>query len=335
MTRYANLKSRLDNGDVLLLDGAVGTQLQSMGAPMDNTAWAAAALASHPSTVRRMHELYVEAGCDIITTNTYSSARHNLEPRGLGDSVAELNIRAVALAEDARDRKAGGRDIFIAGAISNFGLIVGGEPTQSLHRYARARQTITAEQAKANLAEQAETLASAGVDFLLVESTGSMEHRRWLYDACRATGLPVFVGFRCRRDGSDPTLRIGYSSQTSFAEGLDEIAAAGPDAIGIFHSLIEYTDPAIDIALANFTGPIVVYPEADRKDYTATFGNPLEETKFSPDEYAAIARGWTERGVQIIGGCCGIGLPYIRPLRAALPKKAGPRSSAGGSARGG
>ena len=53
-----------------------------------------------------MHEQYVAAGVDIITTNTYASARHNLEPLGLGDKVVELNLRAVMLAQDARDRTA-------------------------------------------------------------------------------------------------------------------------------------------------------------------------------------------------------------------------------------
>ncbi len=76
-----------------------------MGVPLSGLAWAAA-LESHPFTVRRMHEQYVAAGVDIITTNTYASARHNLEPLGLGGKVVELNLRAVMLAQDARDRTA-------------------------------------------------------------------------------------------------------------------------------------------------------------------------------------------------------------------------------------
>lgn len=325
MSNYRNLQARLDAGDVLLLDGAVGTQLQDMGAPMDNAAWAAAALQTHPSTVRRMHELYVEAGCDLITTNTYSSARHNLEPLGLSDSVYELNLRAVALAQDARDRKAKGREVFIGGAISNFGIVGGSEGKDALHRYARSRQAITTEQAKANLREQAEILAESGVDFLIVESTGSMEHRMWVTEACQATGLPVWIGFRCRKDANDSVLRIGHASPTPFAEGLAASLAAKPAAIAIFHSLIDHTTPAIELALGAFGGPIAVYPEADRRDYTATYRNPNEANKVSPEEYVGIARRWTEMGVQIVGGCCGIGLPYIRPLRDALPKKAGPR----------
>jgi homocysteine S-methyltransferase len=330
MSRYDALSTRLAAGDVLLLDGAVGTQLQEMGAPMDNAAWAAAALQTHPFTVRRMHELYVAAGCDVITTNTYSSARHNLEPLGLGDSTAELNLRAVMLAQDARDRMAKDRAVHIGGAISNFGLLVGGESRGALHRHARSRQAITAEQARANLREQAEILAEAGVDFLMVESTGSMEHRMWIHEACKTTGLPIWVGFRCRQNPGDATIRIGHSSDTRFADGLATTIAAGADAICIFHSLIDVTTPAIAEAMARYAGPIGAYPEADRTDYTMTFKNHAEENKVSPSEYARIAAGWADSGVQIIGGCCGIGLPYIKPLRAALPKRAGARRPAAG-----
>ena len=75
-----------------------------------------------------MHENYIEAGVDVITTNTYASARHNVVPLGLNDSVTELNLRAVMLAQDARDRCAKERPVYIAGSVSNFGLITGAEP---------------------------------------------------------------------------------------------------------------------------------------------------------------------------------------------------------------
>ena len=89
MAQYQDLQDRLDRGDVIILDGAIGTQLQTMGVPMNVTDWAAAGLHTHPYTVRHMHESYIRAGVDVITTNTYASARHNLEPMGLGDLTTE------------------------------------------------------------------------------------------------------------------------------------------------------------------------------------------------------------------------------------------------------
>ena len=120
MSHYQALKNRLDQGDVIKLDGAVGTQLQAMGVPMDPYCWAAIANHTHPYTVRKMHEDYVRAGVDVITTNSYSAARHNYEAVGLTDQVIELNLKAVALAQEARDRVAE-KPVYIAGSISNFG----------------------------------------------------------------------------------------------------------------------------------------------------------------------------------------------------------------------
>ena len=75
MSDYQNLKGRIDDGEVLVLDGAVGTELQAMGAPMDPAAWCGVANYTHPATVRQMHERYIRAGADIITTNTFNTMR--------------------------------------------------------------------------------------------------------------------------------------------------------------------------------------------------------------------------------------------------------------------
>ena len=128
MSGYESLAKKFADKEVVILDGAVGTQLQAMGVPMNTFAWAAEALHSHPFTVRRMHEDYIRAGCDVITVNTYASARHNLEPLGQADLTRELNLRAVMLADDARERAGKDRPVWIAGSVSNFGLAVGAEP---------------------------------------------------------------------------------------------------------------------------------------------------------------------------------------------------------------
>ena len=319
MSDYAALKSIFDAKGVVLLDGAIGTQLQEMGVPMDNTSWAASGLRDYVFTVQRMHELYVQAGAQVITTNTYSSARHNLEPLGLGDLTAELNLRAVMLARQARDHAAGGRKVWIAGAISGFGITTGGESVRALHRYARARSHITAEQAQHNLAEQAAILAEAGVDFLLIEGTGENTHRSWMIEACRRTGLPFWLGFRVRKE-ADGTLCIGYSSRKTFAQALDEVLAPDLAGISIFHSSIAAVDPALDVLRQRWKGLIAVYPEADRADYTATWHDHSHQNAVQPDEYLKLAEGWVAKGAQLVGGCCGIGVPYIAKLAAGLPK---------------
>src|SRR5918995_183966 len=102
------LQQRLDGGEVVILDGATGTELERRGAPMDDAAWDATALATYPNMVREVHEDYIRAGADVIITNTFATARHVLESAGMGGQFRQLNIRAVTLAKEARENAADG-----------------------------------------------------------------------------------------------------------------------------------------------------------------------------------------------------------------------------------
>jgi S-methylmethionine-dependent homocysteine/selenocysteine methylase len=321
MAKYQDLQDRLDRGDVVILDGAVGTGLQNTGVPMHGTAWAAAALQTHPFTVRHLHETYVRAGVDVLTTNTYSSARHNLEPLGLGDLTTELNIRGVALARDARDKAARDRPVYIGGSVSNYGLVTGAEPRRRVYGTPTRRTALTAEQTQDNLREQAAILAEAGVDFMLAESTGSMEHRKWVVQACLATGLPTWIGVKCRVEGDDPTPRVGYSSDVALDRGLDELVSLGGKVLNVFHSNVKSTDAALPIVREKWSGPVGVYPEAGREDYVDPVPDPTGKNDITPAEFLDLCRKWVQEGVQVIGGCCGIGPDYIRPLREGLPPR--------------
>jgi S-methylmethionine-dependent homocysteine/selenocysteine methylase len=319
MSSYQHLERRLQDREVILLDGAIGTQLQTMGVPIGTDAWAAVALESHPSTVRRMHENYIKAGVDVITVNTYASARQNLERIGLGDKTRELNLRAVMLAEDARDKLAKERPVLIAGSVSNYGMLAGAEPHWTDWPAVRRWSETSDDQARANLREQAEILAEAGVDFFVAESTGSTTQRKWVIEACASTGLPVWMGFRCRLNEAEDKALVGYRSEEGLAEQFDEVASLGGSVVTVFHSTTAATDAALSIVQEKWRGPIGVYPEADRPDYVQRYRDHTVETRITPDEFVRWSLGCVERGVQIVGGCCGIELEYIRPLREALP----------------
>lgn len=319
MADYDTLQARLQNGEVIVLDGAIGTQLQQMNVPMDNAGWAATALATHTFTVRQMHEKYILAGVDVVTANSYSSARHNLEPLGMGDLTRELNLRAVILAREARDRVARKRPVYVAGSVSGFGITTEGEPTQSLHRHSPGRSAITGIQAKDNLREQAEILADAGADLLLVEATGGSVHREWVLEACLFTGLPVWTGFKCRLDASDGVPKIGYESNVEVGAEVGALMQRGGSVVNIFHSDVDAATAAIAQVKQSWSGPIGVYPEARRDDYTATWRDSTMPTKLSVSNFVDRAVQWVGQGVQVIGGCCGIELEYIAPLRDRLP----------------
>ncbi|MEM7170391.1 MAG: homocysteine S-methyltransferase family protein [Pseudomonadota bacterium] len=314
---YADLKRRLAQGSVLLLDGAVGTELQALGVPIGPTAWAAVALDSHPDTVRFLHESYIRAGVDIITTNTYSAARHCFEPLGMGHLTRELNLRAVELVMRARDRVAGNQAVYVAGSVSNFGMMAGGEelPEKLDGKWGDYTETAL----RRNLHEQAQILVDGGVDFLLVESTGSVKQRQWVLEACLATGHPTWLGTKCRLESGG--VFGGYQENLRYEEGLEEVLPKGADLVSIFHSTVEATSAAIPLLREKWNGPIAVYPDAARQDYVDRQQNAQETTHTSPDEFVDLAKEWVAAGAQVIGGCCGFGLDYIRPLREALPEK--------------
>ena len=179
------LQQRLEGGGVVLLDGAMGTELERRGVPMDDAAWDAAALVTHPDTVREVHEDYIRAGADVIITNTFATARHVLDPAGMGERFRELNTRAVTLAKEARENAADGA-VFIAGSISTFTA-----------RYDYSYEP-RGEKARANYREQAEVLAESGADVIALEMMRDIEQTAYALEAAITMGLPVWVGFSCK-----------------------------------------------------------------------------------------------------------------------------------------
>ncbi len=332
---YSELKQRLDKGNVILLDGAIGTQLQAMGVPMDPYCWAAIANSTHPYTVKKMHEMYIKAGVDVITTNTYSAARHNYEPVGLTDQVIEMNYRAVALAEEARDRVAT-KPVYIAGSISNFGgWQEGGFFSEVSYKQRgtpygfRTHSLTTPEQIKRNLKHQAEMLAEAGVDFIMAEATGDAVQRKWVLEAAESVGIPFWAGFKCHISDNGEQILSGYRSNELLDDELKDTLPLNCDVLNMFHSNIEDTTQSLPIIKAHWSGPIGAYPEAGRRDkdgvhdYVKDSADSNISNEYSPDEYVQIANDWVNQGVQVIGGCCGMGLPYIQALNGQLPEKVG------------
>ena len=213
------------------------------------------------------------------------------------------------------------RPVWIGGSVSNYGLMAGAEPGWRDFHYFRGRTETSEDQARANLREQAEILAESGVDFLIAEPTGGSVQRRWVFVACVATGLPVWSGFKCRLDAADGALEVGYRSDEAFDAEFAALAALGGEVVTVFHSPADATEDALMVVKAHWNGPIGVYPEAERPDYVTAHRDDSIETKLTPDEFLGRAQRWVSNGVQVIGGCCGVELEYIRPLRDALPER--------------
>ena len=300
----ASLQQRLERGEVIILDGAMGTELERRGVPMHGVAWSAAALLTHPDVVRQVHEDYIRVGADIITTNTFSTARHVLEPAGMGDQVQEMNNRAVQLAQEARESVAGDRPVAIAGSIS------------SMVARADRSQTPSAEQAQASYPEQAKVLAEAGVDLILLEMMQDTQQAAYAIQAAVATGLPVWVGFSCKMsDDGSRVLLLGGPPEETFTQALDTLLALGGAAVCVMHTEVEDTTPALQVIQQRRQGPVGAYAHSG--------GWQMPNWQFvnliSAEEYLAKAQRWVQTGVQIVGTCCGMGPDYIRLLKEQLP----------------
>jgi S-methylmethionine-dependent homocysteine/selenocysteine methylase len=302
----SQLQERLAAGEVVIIDGAMGTELQRRGVPMDKVAWSAAAIATHPDTIREIHEDYIRAGADVIITNTFGAARHVLARASLGEKVAELNKRAVELAREARERAADGRPVLVAGSMSSFLP----EDDQS--------KMIMPDVAVASYREQAEVLASAGADLIALEMMQDVAYTVYALEGALATGLPVWVGFSCRLAADGETV-LFYRKDVDapFAEAIDKVMSVGGSVAGIMHSEIDVMIPALKTLGEHWSGPVAAYPHRGR------FIMP--EWQFvdaiSPDDYVAEARKWLDAGARIIGGCCGIGPDHIRALKEQLPAR--------------
>ncbi len=298
----STLQQRLDGGEVIVLDGAMGTELEKRGVPMDDAAWSAAALATHADTVREVHEDYIRAGADLIITNTFPTARHVLEPAGMGEQFRELNIRAVTLAKEARENAAE-RAVFIAGSISTFTAWYdyGYEPR--------------AERARANYREQAEVLAESGVDVIALEMMRDVEQTTYAMEAAVAMGLPVWVGFSCKT--TDEGTVVLWDGEHTLVEALEMLHPLGASLVSIMHTLTEDTPAALREVSKCWSGPVGAYP------HSGEFIMPNWQflDVLTPADFATQAQGWLEMGVQLIGGCCGIGPEHIRLLKERLPER--------------
>ena len=304
-----DLGARLATGDITLMDGAMGTELERRGVAMDDDAWCGAAMAEHGDIVRTIHQDYVRAGAEIHIVNSFALARHTLELVGFGDRVADFNRHAVALCREAIAQS--DRPAWIAGSLSTF---VDAHYRVPLPAGATLR---------ANFDEQAGVLRDAGCDLYCLEMLYDVEISLAAIGATAATGAPVSVGFCCSlADDSETVLagvgKMNISEYRRFGDVLADLIPELPSTVEtvmtVMHSRFDVTDRALDVLAAAWPGPIGVYPNS------GSFRPPnwdFDEVS-TAHEFAAAAARWAAKGATVIGGCCGIGPDHIAAARARL-----------------
>jgi homocysteine S-methyltransferase len=309
------ISGRLAEGELVIIDGGMGSQLQAEGVPMDEVAWSARANLERPEVVQRVHEAYIRAGAEVIIANTFAASRAALEPAGLGSQVAEANRNAVRAALRAREAAAT-RPVAVAGSMSSF-CPDAMEPAAAGPPPAGPAAVDPRLPGLADFREQAALLAEAGADLIALEMIDDQSYGRAALQAAAETGLPVWLGISPARrdDGTLGTLpEIGDGG--SFEDLLSALVDPALAAVTVMHAEAGVTLDAIDVIRGHYAGPIGAYAETGGWQPPNWIFDGL-----TPGEYLQHATAWADRGAQLIGGCCGTGPGHIQALADGLGQR--------------
>jgi homocysteine S-methyltransferase len=282
----------------VLFDGAMGTVLYARGVTI-NRCYDELNL-TDPSLILAVHEEYLQAGAEILETNTFGANRFRLGRHGLAGKVAEINAAGVRIARQAvehlKDKQAG--DAWVAGALGPLGVRL--EPLGKTGL----------DEAREAFAEQIRALAGAGVDFLVIETMPALNEAHEALKAAQETApeLPVLV-------------MVTVDDETNCLDGASPAQAAalltewGANAIGVNCSTGPATVlTAIEAMRAATTLPLAALPNAGMP--RAIEGRNIYLC--SPEYMASFARKAITAGVQFVGGCCGTTPNHIRAMRSAM-----------------
>lgn len=287
--RGARLRVGLLQG-LLIGDGAMGTTLSQEGHTPGRSL--EVLNVEQPDRVRAVHRGFLEAGSDVLQSNTFQGSRPALERHGLGERTVELNAAGARLA-----REVAGERAFAAGSIGPTGRIL--EPYGDFDPAA----------ARDAFAEQARALAEGGVDLLIVETMSAIEEGVLAVEAAVETGLPVVASM-----AFDPNGRTAFGVTPERAAA--ELSAAGAVVVGANCGTVSPAEMVeiIRAFRAMSELPLIAQPNAGRPQRTAQ-GVVFPE---APEAMAEAALRFRELGATLIGGCCGSTPAHLRAIARAL-----------------
>ncbi len=308
----SDLMTQLRAGAEILMDGAMGTELERRGVSFEGDGWSALAVRDHGAVIRDIHRDYLDTGARLHIVNSFALARHVLEPLGFGDDFEKFNRQVVADFDAAVEASGHLRKtLWAAGSLSTFAA------------FSDRSLLPTGAALVANYRDQAQILHDAGVDLFAFEMLFDADVSLAMWAAVENLDLPAIFGFTC--DWADDSRRqvTSLHGMGKPVSPLDEVLRAVIDRIdpdraifSIMHSELDVTDAALEILQHHWDGPIAIYPNSgDFVDLHLQF-----DSVCPADDFARAARRWRQAGVQVIGGCCGIGPPHIDALAATASR---------------
>jgi len=278
----------------LLADGAIGSNLFDRGLQSGDAPelWNS----DHPQRVAELHRAFIDAGADIILTNSFGGTRYRLKLHKAADRVAELNETAASIARREADR--GERTVLVGGSMGPTGEIL--EPLGPL----------SVDDARDAFAEQAAALERGGADLLWIETMSSVEETEAAVAGARTTQLPVVATLSFDTNGRTmmgitPSELAGLHRRHQLAACGSNCGVSPAELVASMVNLATASDPsAVLVAKANCGIPQYV-------DGAIRFNG-------TPDLMAQYACLSLDAGARIIGGCCGTTPEHLRVMRRAL-----------------
>ena len=293
---------------MVILDGGMGRELQRCGAPFRQPEWSALALSEAPEVVVAVHAAFIEAGAQVITSNSYAVVPFHIGEERFASEGLELASIAGRLARKAADASA--RPVKVAGSLPP----LFGSYRPDLFQPERVTEVLTP------------LLQGLGahVDLWLAETQSSLAEVQAIHAHLPSDGKPFWVSFTLQDEETDgvPRLRSGEP----VADAIEAVAGMGVAAVLFNCSQPEVIGAAVDVARAiterlGADIAIGVYANAfPPQPKEATANNALDELRedLDPLGYLEWAKDWQHRGASMIGGCCGIGPQHIAELKRSL-----------------
>jgi 5-methyltetrahydrofolate--homocysteine methyltransferase len=278
---------------VVLFDGGFGTMLISMG--LDKGKASESWNLEHPEKVKQIHKAYFDAGSDVIVTNTFGATKIKLAGKGLDDKTDEINKTAARLALEVCPE-----DGYVAGDIGPTG------------KFLKPMGEYTYEQFYQAFFQQAEALASAGADAIIVETMYSLNEAKAAVKAAKdAAELPIFATMTFNKTKKGFFTLMGEN--VGFC--LEELEKEGASVVGANCTLV--IEEMVELApiLRKATAlPILVQPNAGKpvlKDGKTSYGT-------SAEDFAASVPLLIDAGINAIGGCCGTDPTFIKLVSSLI-----------------
>ena len=284
--------------DILLLDGATGSELDRRGVDVSLPLWSARALVTAPEIVAEIHRDYLLAGAGAITANTFRTHARTLARESGGPAGAELSRRAVEITRAVRDEHSPGA--LVMGSVA---------PLEDCYRPELAPD---ADACRREHAELIGTLLDAGVDRILIETMNNLTEARAAVSAARQlAGDRWMVSFCMKSAGPPGTLLSGEP----IAMILDELRDA--PAVGVNCVAAPSVEAQVTYlrAMLPETTAIIAYANIG---YADDAGNWVATDAVEPQRYAEYALKWVRAGASIVGGCCGTTPSTIRAVGRCL-----------------